>query len=208
MRDSEALAAVTEVLRTLASGNTSVAECISIPGPDTAVKRDLEKELLAVASKLGELESRANTPPSNGELEIEETNGTQPSPLSLPESHPPREASPVPTFALSPLLIPAKSGEEVQLDKNQIILLHDHVKAQELALLKSKQEVATLQDELRKAHEQSKAANKTTQVITLQRELKKSQQANEAFSKSLREIGEIVTAGSYTLPFGFHELHV
>ena len=41
--------------------------------------------------------------------------------------------------------------------------------------------------------------DEATKVERLHRELKKSQQANEAFSKALREIGEIVTAGTFSL---------
>lgn len=186
--DTQIFVALTPLLRSLATGKTAgVKDIYSLPGRDGPEKKEFAVELAALVKRIRDLEVKADQVEKTTLEGMPDTNGS-PFPLSSGRSSP---------VSISPALQPQRNGTDVQVDHQQILLLHEHVKSQQEIIQRNRQEVATLQEEVRKSNEQMMAAARTAQVATLQRELKKSQQANEAFSKSLREIGEIVTAGKY-----------
>ncbi|KAK5663261.1 hypothetical protein OQA88_3688 [Cercophora sp. LCS_1] len=169
------------------SNNGVRAQQIRLPGPNTAEKAELERELAALVHRVRSLESRANSPPT----------------AVFPDT--PNEGSDT-LFAddrnISSAIKAAKPKYAAPLPREGYIDealegLREHVDDQSKLLDNQRQELAGVNAQLleqKELQERALAIIEQERVATLERELWKHQKANEAFQKALREIGEIVTA--------------
>lgn len=195
MGDSYVYVAFSPLMRSMATGKTpDVKDLInSAPalfGPDQA---EFTAEFTALVGRIHELEAKAAHNDRHSLENLPDTNGSSPFTASGRSS--PRFASPL---TISPNLPAQRGANGLAVDPHSpehFQAVQDHVKAQQEIIQRNKLEITSLQEELKKSNQKILEKKDPTQIETLRRELKKSQQANEAFSKSLREIGEIVTAG-------------
>jgi osomolarity two-component system sensor histidine kinase NIK1 len=191
---NEAYKATAAILAALAKGDyQSLSEdsAISIPGEDSAEKKELERELKALVHRVRHLETRAVS--TNGQTFPETPNEfiAPASPFSLASVGSNRHPSPGP-FSLGRTGSP---GSDVS-DQSQLEYLQAKCKYHEQEIQENKKKLRDLLQETERVKTVPQVpADEASKIDRLQRELKKSQQANEAFSKALREIGEIVTAG-------------
>lgn len=200
MQNDAVYQATTAVLRAVVKGDYNKfgeEQKITLPGHDTFDKRSLERELMSLVQRIQHLESKAE---AAGQLfpDTPNENGAPSSPFSLVGRHP----SPIP---IQGGLISVRDGQrngssptsDASDQSHQLEFLHQHVKSQEQEIQENRKIMKNLMEEAEKAKQAPQMPmDEATKVERLQRELKKSQQANEAFSKALREIGEIVTAGT------------
>ncbi|KAI5802820.1 hypothetical protein FPQ18DRAFT_300934 [Pyronema domesticum] len=214
MMNDEAYKATTAILRLLAKGDLqTIADdaAISIPGDDTAEKKELETELKALIRRIRQLEARAAS--TNHQTLPETPNEFAPpaSPFSMASVGSNRHPSPVPLNVMHRTGSPGSDTSE-QSDRSQLEYLQAKCKSHEQEIQENRKKLRDLLQETErvKAVPQAKFSE-ASKIERLQRELKKSQQANEAFSKALREIGEIVTAvarGDLTKKVTVHDVEM
>jgi osomolarity two-component system sensor histidine kinase NIK1 len=201
MTNDEAYKAATAVLRSLAKGDLSAYAddtAISIPGEDTADKRELELELRALVHRVRQLEARAAS--TNNQTLPETPNEFAPpsSPFSLTSVGSNRHPSPVPLSVMQRTGSPGSDASD-QSNQSQLEYLQAKCKSHEQEIQENRKKLKDLLQETERVKAVPQVTfHEASNIDRLQRELKKSQQANEAFSKALREIGEIVTAGTYS----------
>jgi len=186
--------AMTALVRSLAKGDHQAFddEAISLPGADTAEKKELERELKSLLLRVRQLETRAAG--SNCQTFPETPNEfvAPASPFSMASVGSNRHPSPV------PLALTGRAGSpgSEASDQSQLEYLQAKCKYHEQEIQENKKKLRDLLQETERVKTVPQVpADEASNIDRLQRELKKSQQANEAFSKALREIGEIVTAG-------------
>jgi osomolarity two-component system sensor histidine kinase NIK1 len=192
---NEAYKATAAILAALAKSDfQSLSEdsAISIPGEDTAEKKELERELKALVHRVRQLETRAVS--TNGQTFPETPNEfiAPASPFSLASVGSNRHPSP------GPLSLTGRTGSPGSdaSDQSQLEYLQAKCKYHEQEIQENKKKLRDLLQETERVKTVPQVpADEASKIDRLQRELKKSQQANNAFSKALREIGEIVTAG-------------
>ena len=196
MADESALAAAAAIVKSLAASPKNPSPVpigtdseITLPGPHSSAKEDLERELSALVVRIQQLETKASH--ANGPIFPETPNETAESPFgedSLVLAGKPSIRAKLPNLRNGctddravraiPLTDEALDGLAKSIDDQSRLL--DNQRHQ---LLEQKR----IQEEAFHAFEMER-------VATLERELYKHQQANEAFQKALREIGEIITA--------------
>ncbi|KAK4238665.1 hypothetical protein C8A03DRAFT_33316 [Achaetomium macrosporum] len=188
MSGNSSLAAATAVIKSLAVDATTPpalsgdSPSIKLPGPDTAEKTELERELAALVRRVHHLEARANSATTN----------------VFPDT---------PNETADTLFADDRKGHRIRyppgLPRNGLPIdealegLREHVDDQSKLLDSQRQELDGVNEQLlqqKKLQEKALAIIEQERVATLERELWKHQKANEAFQKALREIGEIVTA--------------
>ncbi|KAL2127284.1 hypothetical protein VTI74DRAFT_10967 [Chaetomium olivicolor] len=187
MSGDSSLAAITAVVKTLATDPTTAPPALNntrptvkLPGPDTAEKTELERELAALVLRIQQLEARANSATANI---FPDTPNETAETLFADDKNRPR-----PRY---PAILPHNGLDEALED------LREHVDDQSKLLDSQRQELAGVNAQLleqKQLQEKALAIIEQERVATLERELWKHQKANEAFQKALREIGEIVTA--------------
>lgn len=188
MSGESSLAVVTAVIKSLATDPTTpppalpnACPSVRLPGPSTAEKAELERELAALVLRVQQLEARANSASPNV---FPDTPNETADALFADDRGRPR---------------PKYSGN---LARNGFIDealegLREHVDDQSKLLDSQRQELDGVNAQLleqKQLQEKALAIIEQERVATLERELWKHQKANEAFQKALREIGEIVTA--------------
>lgn len=182
-----------------ASNSTKLASP-KLPGPDTAGKQALERELAALTSRIQQLEVKASR--ANASLPI-----TPSEPLSasfdLSSTTPTLASPPRPASAVSSILAKREhtDGDTVprQLTEEQLGLLRDHVDRQADQIKTQREYIKSINiklDQQQQATTQALSGIESSMddVETLKRELQKNQQINSTYQKVLREIGSIVTA--------------
>ncbi len=184
MSDDSSLAAVAAVVRYLAADPanlTSPPPSLYLPGPDTAEKTDLERELAALVLRVKQLEARANSASVN--VFPDTPNETADSLFADDENK---------QRSKFPAALPRNGFIDSALEN-----LRGHVDDQSKLLDSQRQELDGVNAQLleqKQLQEKALAIIEQERVATLERELWKHQKANEAFQKALREIGEIITA--------------
>ncbi|KAL1880512.1 hypothetical protein VTK73DRAFT_5712 [Phialemonium thermophilum] len=189
MAEDSALAAVAAIVRSLAvDPATTKPVDIHIPGPENSEARNVELELIALAHRIQQLETRACQ--ANGTIFPDTPNETSESLFGDDVS------------SLASIEGAPKCKHGHQVPRNGFIDealegLREHVDDQSKILDNQRQELAGVNAQLleqKQLQEKALATLEQERVATLERELWKHQKANEAFQKALREIGEIVTA--------------
>lgn len=178
---------------------------IGLPGPDTATKQNLEKELQNLAGRIQFLEARAAVNSDNFPITPNEPGVITPFPTDAPET--PRNG-PVPvrhvsvgsrdqrTLWVNNWLSSKDQSSNVPVTEEQLGYLRDHVNKQAEQIKSQREHI----DELSTFVQQQQQKQESTlndnehNYEQLKRELVKNQQANLAFQKALREIGSIITA--------------
>lgn len=211
MVDDATLVATTAILRGLANESfpsyneaSSAARAVNgtedpslkLPGDDSTAKRELERQLASLVTRIRHLETQANSP----------TQKFPDTPNEYAISSPfdddgTTSSRNVARQQLVTSLLASRensSGKQARLIKHEELeALCEYVGDQTKQLDSQKAELAGVNAQLlQQKHKQEQAlkAVEVERVAALERELKKHQQANEAFQKALREIGEIVTA--------------
>lgn len=189
MSGDSSLAAVAAVVKSLATDPTTppalsnTTPSVKLPGPETAEKTELERELAALVLRVQQLEARANSGTTN--VFPDTPNETADS-LFADE-----KARARPKY-------PSNLPRNGFIDEAQALEdLREHVDDQSKLLDSQRQELDGVNAQLleqKQLQEKALAIIEQERVATLERELWKHQKANEAFQKALREIGEIVTA--------------
>ena len=213
VKDDVALAAVTNIIRNLATGSrlsykkapaTEIngVHSVFLPGNDSPAKHALEQELASLVARVHQLEVRAEC----GNCQrLPDTPNESMSSSPLGDIAPTRSAkSPAARQQFVTSLLASRdipSGQKppsfTKLSDDELEALREHVADQAKQLESLKEELAGVNAQLleqKALQEQALKAVEIERVAALERELRKHQQANEAFQKALREIGEIVTA--------------
>jgi osomolarity two-component system sensor histidine kinase NIK1 len=186
MSGNSSLAAVTAVVKSLATDPTTPpalsnsVPTVKLPGPDTAEKTELERELAALVLRVQQLEARADSAATHV---FPDTPNETADALFADDKTRPRPRYPLPRNGF--------------IDEACLEGLREHVDDQSKLLDNQRQELAGVNAQLleqKQLQEKALAIIEQERVATLERELWKHQKANEAFQKALREIGEIVTA--------------
>jgi osomolarity two-component system sensor histidine kinase NIK1 len=182
------LAAVAAVVKRMSTEPTTPSALsdrlamVSLPGPDSPDKAELEHELAGLLLHIQKLNVRANSPAAH----------------MLPDT--PNETSDA-LFADDTCTPRPKYAANIQhnglIDEVALENLRVHLDDQSKLLDNQRQQLDGVNAELleqKKQQERALAIIEQERVANLERELWKHQLANEAFQKALREIGEIVTA--------------
>ncbi|KAG9237619.1 putative hybrid signal transduction histidine kinase J [Amylocarpus encephaloides] len=201
--NEETLAAASAIIRSLATNNSFEASHflgpLSLPGPSTSAKRQLEQELSSLFARVHRLEQKASvvnhqtllvTPSELGAPSgfadvltgVQKKHGSSRQNAIHSILNSPSEERPPKLVKVTDESLPEAAFEKV-LDQAALI----QQGKQEYEILRQKCVEIQREQEMKNREELDR-------VKTLERELKKHQQANEAFQKALREIGEIVTA--------------
>lgn len=183
---------------------------ISLPGPNSAAKENLESELRALSSRIQLLEARAAVSNDTFPITPNEPGVITPFPTSpdasKPEHTPRRQISigsrDQRTLWVNNWLAARDGGNtpdsqpRVPLTEEQLGYLRDHVNKQAEQIKSQRDHIEELSAFVRRQQdEQAVIFTKDEQNYEqLKRELVKNQQANLAFQKALREIGSIITA--------------
>ncbi|KAI4165915.1 MAG: hypothetical protein LQ342_000346 [Letrouitia transgressa] len=173
-----------------------------LPGPPSALKRSLEKELAALSSRVQFLKTRADTINHPALPDTPNDSGGPTSPFgaqySLSQSKK-TSSAPVRSHSgsarrtrVSNLL----SGGSRSLSDEDLEHLREHVEKQAQEIKDQKDVIADVGEQLIQHQNQAKQyllkVEENDDLTALHRELVKHQQANEAFKKALKEIGTIV----------------
>lgn len=205
-----------------ATTNGVKAARVSLPGPQSPEKENLEKELQALAGRIQFLEARTSlnggsfpsTPnepgsgspfPSSAAVEGHQPNQhTTEGAIRSTKSQPARNASMSKdhrTLWVNDWLAARGDGDAgaqpaIPLTEEQLGYLRDHVNRQAEQIQSQRDHIEELSHFVRRQQdEQDQALGEGEQNYEqLKRELVKNQQANLAFQKALREIGSIITA--------------
>jgi osomolarity two-component system sensor histidine kinase NIK1 len=174
-----------------------------LPGPDTAEKETLERELAALISRVNYLEAKAA---NSGAFPI------TPNESGLPPAYPtdfrdPPKATSSPGRRVSNARDPRThwvnnwlAEDEPQLSTQptveQLGYVRDHLNRQADQLRNQKDQIDDLSTQISSQKQAQDTAfdHGMEDIGALKRELGKHQQANLAFQKALREIGTIITA--------------
>ncbi|KAF2742887.1 two-component histidine kinase [Sporormia fimetaria CBS 119925] len=199
--------ALVHALSTLAKQSPSTdVQPISLPGPDTPEKAELERELAAVASRIQYLETKASVvdnrfPITPGEPTASQLiyASTQPDNVHVETNQLARRDSKERAAWVSNWLAAREPNGDLPaaaLTEEQLNYLRDHLNKQADQIKNQREHIDNLSAEVNKQlNNQSLAFEHGIEDIgALKRELGKHQQANLAFQKALREIGNIVTA--------------
>lgn len=187
MSGDPSLAVITAVVKSLATDPTTPPALsaahpnVKLPGPKSADKAELERELAALVLRVQQLEARANSATAN--VFPDTPNETADALFADDKSR---------TRTKYPPNLPRNGFIDEALEG-----LREHVDDQSKLLDSQRQELAGVNAQLleqKQLQEKALAIIEQERVATLERELWKHQKANEAFQKALREIGEIVTA--------------
>lgn len=194
--------------------NGSKADRLNLPGPDTPDRAQLKNEISALTSRIRLLEERASLADTRSlpitPNEADTMAGGKP--VDPHTKHTSRkssvhrrersasEASNKLVTALLSVHGKNKDGERlVELSEQQLRMIQDHndeqaarIESQSKIIEKVEQQLETQEAETKKALDDLSTG--VEDIGSLKRELVKHQQANMAFQKSLREIGNIVTA--------------
>ena len=196
------------------NGTVPKSERILLPGPDTISKAALEQELSALATRIQLLEARAsatsgrslpNTP--NEPETVPETSVTQnPYPQRPPHYRTLSDFKGLRNSFINKILaetattsMSGSDGQAVQLTMEQMGSIRDHITQQAEHIQSQKNFIDNVNTQLLLQKEETEKAlgglsTGVEDIDSLKREMQKHQQANFAFQKSLREIGNIVTA--------------
>ncbi|KAI1083249.1 hypothetical protein F5B20DRAFT_568888 [Whalleya microplaca] len=208
MADESALAAAAAIVKSLAASPKDPSPApvpigtnsqVKLPGPGSAAKESLERELSALVVRVQQLEAKANA--ANVPIFPDTPNETADSLFGDESPNSSGKASGRSKFATYG---PNRNGSTEERTVRTIPLtdealegLQEHINDQSKLLDNQRQELSNVNAQLM---EQKQLQEKALQVLekervaALERELWKHQKANEAFQKALREIGEIVTA--------------
>lgn len=179
---------------------------LTLPGPDSETKRALEREILALSSRVQYLEAKARTVDNNtfpitpGEPNLYSPFPGENNQLQTPQSRAiagrDRQASWVTNWLKEKETPGERAVPAAQLTEDQLAYLRDHLNKQAEQIQSQREHIDSLSAEVtRQLRDQDKAFGHGIEDIgALKRELQKHQQANLAFQKALREIGSIVTA--------------
>ncbi|KAF3907518.1 hypothetical protein AA313_de0201531 [Arthrobotrys entomopaga] len=197
--------ATTLLLASLATGNIlSPLTKTKLPGEDTPEKRDLERELNALASRIRLLELKASA--VNPKF-FPETPNDGPQPVLSPP-----EPTTITEEIISTITLPPNGTSQPIDIEPDLEVLKQHVKAQEDEIQSHGKNVEVLVEEINQhQHALQNVNQEYSRVEILEKELRKSQRANLAFQKALREIGEIVTAvakGDLTKKVTVHDVEM
>ncbi|KAF3929835.1 hypothetical protein ABW20_dc0105424 [Dactylellina cionopaga] len=202
---TETVTEITKLLASLATGGVlSPSGKTKLPGEDTEEKRALEKELLALASRIRLLELKASA--VNPKF-FPETPNDGPQPVLAPP-----ETSFFNDDILSTIALPSNgTSQQIHIEPD-LEVLKQHIKAQEGEIQSHGKNVEVLVEEINQhQHALQNVNQEYSRVEMLEKELRKSQRANLAFQKALREIGEIVTAvakGDLTKKVTVHDVEM
>lgn len=195
---NEGYKAATAIIRSLAKGDAQSFDegfPISIPGEDSPEKLDLERELKALVYRIRHLETRAASTNNHILPETPNEAAAPSSPFSSALLGSNRHPSPIPSKGVVYDLFGEDGPGSDASERTQLEYLQAKCKSHEQEILENRRELRDIMLEMERVKMTPQVPiNEATKIDRLQKELKKSQQANEAFSKSLREIGEIVTA--------------
>lgn len=193
--------------------NGSKFNNISLPGPDSAEKKVLERELSALVARIQHLEAKAGTV-NNRTFPITPGEPGFGSPFSNDASLPsPQNGGPLArrisgsnkeqraSWVTNWLSAKEPNNGEPQaptaaLTEEQLGYLRDHLNKQADQIKNQREHIDNLSQEVNKQLRNQDIAfgHGIEDIGALKRELGKHQQANLAFQKALREIGNIVTA--------------
>lgn len=206
MADEPALVAAAALVRSLAvqsqiplNAQPGSEPVCRLPGPNTAAKALLERELSALAARVHRLEAKDSISPNpifpdtpsetvDSMFGVESSSPSSNNSKSYPRSKPP---------AVATARSPAQEVQTMPLTDEALEGLRGHIDDQSKLLDNQRQELTNVNAQLmEQKHLQERALKvlEEERVAALERELWKHQKANEAFQKALREIGEIVTA--------------
>lgn len=179
-----------------------------LPGPQSAAKSNMERELAALMTRIHYLESReaAAEPLPMTPLEFEAistTNGKAESPqnrlLGPHQTSATNDTQSLVNHILSSRS-PGRTEEESStlLSDDQLVSVRDHVNKQTEQIQTQKALIDSLSAQVKHQQEQTEKAlggleHGLDDIGALKRELAKHQQANLAFQKALREIGNIIS---------------
>jgi len=190
--------------------NGAKQNAVSLPGPDSADKAALERELAALAARVHYLEAKANVV-QNHTFPITPGEPTGAPFLYAPSSVPAtRNGSAFgrrgsykeqrATWVSNWLAAKEPNGDSeapaAALTEEQLNYLRDHLNKQADQIKNQREHIDNLSAEVNKQLSNQNMAfeHGIEDIGALKRELGKHQQANLAFQKALREIGSIVTA--------------
>lgn len=206
--EDSTIAATSAIIQCLATSisalppNFHSSQGVRLPGPDTAGKLNLEREIGALVGRIQDLERRAM---ANGNQPLPDTPNEIGAPSAFADVLTGRNAKNAASRQqlVNSLLASrdAPAGERppkfTKLTDEELETLREHVDNQSKQLSSQKSELIMVNDQLmqqKQLQEKALSVLEVERVAALERELKKHQQANEAFQKALREIGEIITA--------------
>ncbi|KAI1845716.1 hypothetical protein JX265_008699 [Neoarthrinium moseri] len=211
MADESALAAAAAMVKSLASDSKQATsypvggdQSFRLPGPDSAAKDALARELSALAARVQRLEAKASI--QNAPVFPDTPSETVESMFGDESSSPTSNNGKTYMRAKVPAIPILRSGAGpdggavkalVPLTDEALEGLREHIDDQSKLLDNQRQELTNVNAQLveqKNLQEKALKILEEERVATLERELWKHQKANEAFQKALREIGEIVTA--------------
>lgn len=225
--DDDTTAALTAIISNLARGASSRQDAhpsrpqesngfpihrIVLPGPASAAKSTLEKEIAALALRVEQLETCGT---HDHLLPLTPGASFDPLPLGTRDS-----ASEETKATIVDNLLTnngnhttADHGESVRLTDEQLTTIREHVNKQAEQIESQKNFIDVVSAQLKQQQGQTERAlggleHESQNINLLKREFVKHQQANLAFQKALREIGNIVTAvanGDLSRKVSIHE---
>lgn len=222
MPDEDALSAVLAAVRGFANGGTPPYDSpeinleaangplksdasnrkIALPGQPTTLKRNLEKELAALSSRIQYLEAQAIAAHKQFLPDTPNDSGGPTSPFAVYGSTPsPYKASALPVRNNSGATRQAQvssllSGSNRRFSDEELGQLREHVEKQAQEIKMQRDTISDVSEQLRLLQEpgaNTYVTNQTEVINQLQKELIKNQQANQAHRKILKDIGTIVT---------------
>ncbi|KAL9030858.1 MAG: hypothetical protein Q9196_001057 [Gyalolechia fulgens] len=175
---------------------------ITLPGESSGLKRDLEKELTALSTRIQHLEARASAAHKQILPDTPSYSGGPTSPFAIYGSTPsPRKPTGLPARSFSGSTRQAHvssllAGNNRSFSDEDFGHLREHVDRQAQEIKMQRDTISDVSDQLR--HQQEEAHHAfvlahNEEINKLQKELVKNQQANLAFKKILKDIGTIVT---------------
>lgn len=201
--DEDTFAAASSILKCLATNSSidssRINGAITLPGPSTVGKLQLEHELSSLMSRVQRLEQKATIVNHNA-LPITPSETGAPSGFAEVVTGGQKKATPTRQQLVNSLRDAATDERPQKVarvaDAPRPEILEERVLDQAAQIQQAKEANEGLEQKLLDfiVEQEKKNQQELERVITLERELRKHQQANEAFQKALREIGEIVTA--------------
>lgn len=175
---------------------------IALPGESSALKRDLEKELAALSTRIKHLEAQASAAQKQILPDTPIDSGGPTSPFAIYGSIPsPQKTAGLPTRSYSGSTRQAHvssllAGNNRSFSDEDFGHLREHVDKQAQEIKMQRDTISGVSDQLRRQQEEAHhafALAHNEEINKLQKELVKNQQANLAFKKILKDIGTIVT---------------
>lgn len=222
MADEDALVAVLAVVRGLTNSNTTTYNSpyfipeatngslkpsalsgkIALPGEPSASKRNLEKELVALSTRIQHLEVQASAVHKQILPDTPNDSGGPTSPFAIYGSTPsPRKTTGLPARSHSGSARQAHvssllAGSNRSFSDEDFGHLREHVDKQAQEIKMQRDTISDVSEQLRRQQEEAHHTfllAQNEEINKLQKELVKNQQANLAFKKILKDIGTIVT---------------